>query len=641
MEYMGLIQRSFYGGILILVILALRAALLYRLPKRTFPILWGVALARLLLPFSFSSICSVYSLFQSGPEPVLPEYGLYEIGEGAAAVGTAADWTGAADTALGSTSLSAAGERKFPVLPAVWGIGAALCALFFARAYLRNLRDFRNAVPVEDDRIGQWLRRHKAERLISVRQSERIAAPLTYGILHPVILLPGHLLETDSPELEYVLQHEYVHIRHDDAAMKLAMVAALCIHWFNPLVWVMCGLLNLDIELSCDEGVLRKFGEQSRAGYAMALIGMEEKKRSLLPLYNGFSKNATEERITLIMRYQKIKRATGAAAMVLVLSVALVFATSARPSQAADDSAASSGNGSQPGLADLEEGDLTDIPMDPPRDGTVSGGSSPEEPDQPAVSEPTHYTLSYMQEGMPNEIPATLYTGNGYGILIPTEGWQAYGPDAWMWAANEQVQFWVSDCSGSSWEQELARLEKDGYSQAEGSDVFMKESEGRFFFAQMRGSGSSMMCLHYTYPSDAEYTEGFQTPMQAIAASFSLLPGEADSELSEEGKQLQHLAQAFWEAYLAGNTEAVRQYLSEDHASGIDVFPDGLDGHVAEEAALQAVKGLEASDAAAGGTCTISLEFRPAAGADYLEYLTLEAVREADGWKVLSYGLEM
>lgn len=80
MTAVGLIQRSLYGGVLILVILAVRGALLYRLPKRTFPILWGVALARLLLPFSFSSVFSVYSLFRTKAVPEIPAYTTYGTG---------------------------------------------------------------------------------------------------------------------------------------------------------------------------------------------------------------------------------------------------------------------------------------------------------------------------------------------------------------------------------------------------------------------------------------------------------------------------------------------------------------------------------------------------------------------------------
>lgn len=684
----GLIQRSIYGGVLILAILTVRAVLLYKLPKRTFPILWGVALARLLLPFSFSSVFSVYSLLQPKTVPEIPAYITYGTGENAVTAAAPTAWTAVQNTALGENVLSAAGENRFPVLPAVWGIGAALCAIFFARAYFRGLRDFRSAVPLENNRIRQWLNGHRTGYPIFIRQSDKITAPLTYGILHPVILLPERLIEENSPELEYVLQHEYVHIRHHDAALKLAMVTALCIHWFNPLVWVMCGLLNRDIELSCDEGVLRRFGEQSRAGYAMALIGMEEKKRSLLPLYNGFSKNATEERIVLIMKYKKMKRVTGIAALVLVMSVVLVFATSARTSEAASKTDGGSVPTNEPGTgapylsgtnpADISdtntmsmpetytgdihgagmkyglETDMVNVPMDPPPYSMSYGGSSPEQPGTriaptPAEEEPKNeaaagsnaYTLSYMQEGIPAEIPATLYSGDGYYILIPSEGWQPYAPDAWMWTANEMVQLWINDCGGSTLAQVQESLEADGYSRTEESDVYRKESDGRLFFAEIRKSDISMMCINYTYPSDSEYIEGFHTQLRAIADGFSIVPTEEDSALSESGKQLQQLALAFWEAYLDGNKENIRQYLSADFDSDIDVFPDGTDGHVASEARLLAVKGLDISDMASGESCVISLEFRPAAGADYLEYLTVTAVMDGDGWKVLSYGLEM
>ena len=134
---MGLIQRSLYGGVVILAVLVVRAALLYRLPKRTFPVLWGVALARLLFPFSFSSVFSVYSLLQSKAEPGIPEQLAYAVREGTAAGPAPAAWTSVQDMASGGPDLSAAAGNPFPVLPAVWGIGAALCAAYFIRAYFR------------------------------------------------------------------------------------------------------------------------------------------------------------------------------------------------------------------------------------------------------------------------------------------------------------------------------------------------------------------------------------------------------------------------------------------------------------------------------------------------------------------------
>jgi beta-lactamase regulating signal transducer with metallopeptidase domain len=113
---------------------------------------------------------------------------------------------------------------------------------------------------------------------------DTIAVPLTYGIWRPVILLPKIISSKDEWRLKYILAHELVHIKRFDTLRKWLLAAALCIHWFNPLVWAMYVLANRDIELACDEAVVRAFGQTSRSQYALALIGMEEAKIGLAPL---------------------------------------------------------------------------------------------------------------------------------------------------------------------------------------------------------------------------------------------------------------------------------------------------------------------------------------------------------------------
>ena len=103
----------------------------------------------------------------------------------------------------------------------------------------------------------------------------RISSPLTFGVLRPVILVPKKTDWTDETALRYVLEHEFVHIQRFDVLSKLRLIAAGCVHWFNPLVWVMYVLANRDLELSCDETVLRRFGGDIRAAYARVLIRME------------------------------------------------------------------------------------------------------------------------------------------------------------------------------------------------------------------------------------------------------------------------------------------------------------------------------------------------------------------------------
>lgn len=166
-------------------------------------------------------------------------------------------------------------------------------------------------------------------RFVRIRQLDTIPAPLTYGVVRPVVLLPKTTEYADERQLGYILAHEYTHVRRFDTLTKGLLAAALCVHWFNPLVWVMYVFANRDIELACDEAVVRTFGETARSAYARALIGMEEKKSRLGPFCNGFSKIAIEERIVAIMKTKRTTTIGIVLALALVVGTATAFATSA------------------------------------------------------------------------------------------------------------------------------------------------------------------------------------------------------------------------------------------------------------------------------------------------------------------------
>ena len=143
-------------------------------------------------------------------------------------------------------------------------------------------------------------------------------------------LIPKKMDWKNEKQLQYVLSHEYVHIYRYDTVTKLIATLALCIHWFNPFVWVMYILFNRDIELACDESVIRQFGEKSKSAYSLMLINMEATKSGLLPFCNSFSKNAIEERITAIMKTKKTTIFSLVLACLIVVGVATAFATSAQ-----------------------------------------------------------------------------------------------------------------------------------------------------------------------------------------------------------------------------------------------------------------------------------------------------------------------
>ncbi len=319
---MSLLQMSFLGTVIILLIVVLRAVLISRLPKKTFLILWWIALIRLLVPFSIKSVTSIYSLLQSIYSDINP-------------VRTAQTTTflpihgNMPEIANGLSEAMVQRTESISILSVIWLAGLLLCFGFFAVSYIKCYREFRFSLPVENDILEAWKEKHPLKRSLSIRQIETIAAPLSYGVIRPVILMPKNTEWKNIYQLRYVLEHEYVHIRRLDMLTKLIMIAAVCIHWFNPLVWVMYILFNRDLELSCDETVVRRFGMDIKSVYATALISMEEKKSGLTPLCNSFSKNAIEERIRAIMKIKKTSKFAVIISAVLVICVTGGFATSA------------------------------------------------------------------------------------------------------------------------------------------------------------------------------------------------------------------------------------------------------------------------------------------------------------------------
>lgn len=319
---MKLLQMSLAGGVMILVITVIRALAIERLPKKTFLALWAAALARLLAPVSLPSALSIYSLL-ARRAPAAAEW------TAVPALPALPAETGAAAAAAAQQTASAPAAQP-PVWTIVWAVGAAVCAGVFAVAYGRCCREFRASFPVESEVTRRWLQSHPLRRTIAIRQSGRISSPLTFGVLRPVILMPKKTDWTDETALRYVLEHEFVHIQRFDVLSKLLLITAVCVHWFNPLVWVMYVLANRDLELSCDETVLRRFGGDVRAAYARVLIRMEAARGGFAPLCNHFGKNAIEERITAIMKTKRITIVSLGLAALLVAGTVTVFATSAQ-----------------------------------------------------------------------------------------------------------------------------------------------------------------------------------------------------------------------------------------------------------------------------------------------------------------------
>lgn len=336
---MNLLELTLQGGVLIGAILLLRLLGRYRLPGWTFRILWGIALARLLIPVALPFPWNVYAglerlLSPEAAQPIPSESGALVQ---ALPVPPASDlpgrdmpsapqepaWSGAAQTA----------PMEIPWPAILWLAGAVLLAVAFVVSYRRSVAVFRTALPLTHPAINRWRQCYPVLRGVPIRRCDRIRSPLTYGLIRPVILLPKGV-DCDQEEVGYILLHEGTHIKHRDAWWKLFLAAALCIHWFNPLVWCMYVWANRDLERCCDESVVRRCGLEARSEYALTLLKWEARRGGLLPLCSNFGTPILKERVVFIMKLKKQSAAAIALALVLVTGTTVAFATSPAPEMA-------------------------------------------------------------------------------------------------------------------------------------------------------------------------------------------------------------------------------------------------------------------------------------------------------------------
>lgn len=326
---MTFLEMTLSGTVFILAITAFRTAALRRLPKGTFVALWWAAALRLLVPVNLPSRLSVYTLLEAlrlkAARPAVP-------------AAPAGQPSSPSQVLIIPSPRPAVPQpppepvsQPFPVWTVLWMTGAVLLALWFLVRYVRWRRRFRESVPAACPGADTCLRSWRKVRL---RVSGQIKAPLTYGFLRPVILLPGTLDLRDEEAVTCVLAHEMSHIRRLDGLLKLALTAALCLHWFNPAVWLLYVLANRDMELRCDEAAVLALGEDSRERYALVLIRMAELQNERVPLCGFSHKSGMEERIRAIMSIRKKSMLACVLALVLALGMTTAFATSARPVEA-------------------------------------------------------------------------------------------------------------------------------------------------------------------------------------------------------------------------------------------------------------------------------------------------------------------
>ncbi len=335
---------AFYGSIMIAAVLVLRGLLKNRLPKFVFPALWGVVLLRLLIPFSLSSPLSIkvpefalsfpYTERETATvevslveDPPILQHGISSV-QNENIVTTAMPETIALEaqeaTALEPHTSYFIDARTILLLYLAGALVTAGILLAQKYSYSRRLK---NALLIEHNETINTLLREMDMGHILVFTNDEIASPLVCGLLSPRIYLPTRMDFGSAELLRHILSHETMHIRRKDNWLKTVMLVALCIHWFNPLVWILSRYLASDLEMACDEAVLRRYdhgdeAEENKKNYAMSLLAMAVSESRQTLLYSAFSKTEVEKRIQNVLHYRK------ASALLLALSVCLLVSGS-------------------------------------------------------------------------------------------------------------------------------------------------------------------------------------------------------------------------------------------------------------------------------------------------------------------------
>lgn len=305
---MNILHISFSAGLLIILILLIRTFAIHKFPKRMFTILWSIVLIRLLIPISIPIPIGSITPWNTLVETVFIQ-----------------DVT-STENLLNINNMPLSKLNDFSIFYLIWSIGAIVWFILFLTSYIKSYWKLQESLPLKgNEALDTWQNTHPIIRSINLRESDRIATPITYGIFYPRIVLPRIMDLSDHNQLNYVMTHELIHIKRFDNLWKIISILTLCLHWFNPFVWIMYSLFQQDLEMSCDEKVISLLGESEKEAYAIALINLAVQKESMSLLCNGFGKNGIQERIVAIMKYKKTSYQYLACIIILVLASCIVF----------------------------------------------------------------------------------------------------------------------------------------------------------------------------------------------------------------------------------------------------------------------------------------------------------------------------
>ena len=298
--FLKLVNMSISAGWLISAVLVLR--LVFRkAPKWIAVLLWGTVAVRLMCPVSIESALSLIPSTEALPTEILSGP-TFSIDTGFAPVDTPVNEYLDNHYFEGMTVPFDNGKNVMTILAVIWMVGAAVLLAYTMLSFWNLRRTVNTAVLLREN----------------IYQSEYVESPFILGSIRPRIYLPFNM---SAEEQAYVLAHERAHIRRGDHWWKLLGFLLLSVYWFNPLMWLAYVLLCRDIELACDEKVIRRLNSEQRAGYSETLLNCGADRRNIVACPLAFGEVGVKARVRSVLNYHK--------PAVWMVCVSILFSTAA------------------------------------------------------------------------------------------------------------------------------------------------------------------------------------------------------------------------------------------------------------------------------------------------------------------------
>ena len=307
--FLKLVNLSISASWLILAVLVLRVVL-KKAPKWVMPLLWGVVALRLVCLFSIESALSLIPSAETIPSEIVTETRepvLYE--QATLDIVTNPTLPSAAEVPVGVSRQQA--QVDFNIYSVLWFAGMAALLVHALVSAGKLKRKLTTAILLRDN----------------IYESEFVDSPFVFGVVKPNIYLPMHM---DEGTAAYVIAHERAHLARRDHWWKVLGYLVLALHWFNPLVWVAYILFCRDIELACDEKVVKGLDGAARADYSQALLSCAAPKRAVAACPLAFGEGNIKTRVKSALHYRKPAFWVAAAAVLAVVIVAVCFLTNPR-----------------------------------------------------------------------------------------------------------------------------------------------------------------------------------------------------------------------------------------------------------------------------------------------------------------------